>query len=346
MDQNPPEVAVAVQAVMKASSLCRRVRMDLVGRESILKGDRTPVTIADYGSQAIICKLIRERFPNDTIVAEEDSKELRRPDRSKTLERVTNYVNAFVPTSSSEEVCSWIDFSSNSVTDRFWTLDPIDGTKGFLRGEQYAIALALIENGVVKLGILGCPNLYVDINRPFGEIGEKGFLFVALKGKGSVQMDFHGVNKRSIFVSKVKNPSEAIITESVESDHADHLAHQCLAQKLNISKPPIRMDSQAKYGILARGEVTLYLRVPSPSEPGYKENIWDHAAGTIIAEEAGGRVTDVLGHPLDFSCGIKMVRNHGVVVSNGILHDLVLKALISTLSQVGEGKGEGGFEHW
>jgi 3'(2'), 5'-bisphosphate nucleotidase len=324
MDENSPEVVMAIEATIKASTLCRKVRMDLVGGESILKSDRSPVTIADYGSQAITCKLIRERFPHDTIVAEEDSKELRRPDRSRILEQVTNYVNAFVPDSSSEDVCSWIDFSSNSITDRFWTLDPIDGTKGFLRGDQYAIALALIENGVVKLGILACPNLYLDINSPFGE---KGCLFVALKEKGSAQMDMSGMKRRAIFVSKVKNPSESIITESVESDHADHLTHQRLAQKLNISKLPLRMDSQAKYGILARGEATLYLRVPSPSEPGYKENIWDHAAGTIIAEEAGGRVTDILGHPLDFSCGVKMVKNHGILVSNGILHDLVLKAL-------------------
>ena len=99
------------------------------------------------------------------------------------------------------------------------------------------------------------------------------------------------------------------------------------------------MDSQAKYGILARGEVALYLRVPSPSESGYKEKIWDHAAGTIIAEEAGGRVTDVLGQPLDFSCGIKMVKNRGVVVSNAILHDVVLKALTPTFSPVGRGEG-------
>ena len=117
------------------------------------------------------------------------------------------------------------------------------------------------------------------------------------------------------------------MTESVEPDHADHLFHQRLAKKLNISNPSLRMDSQAKYGIVARGEATLYLRVPSPSEPGYKENIWDHAAGSIIAEEAGGKVTDILGHPLDFSCGIKMDKNHGILVSNGILHDVVLKAL-------------------
>jgi len=318
------EVETAIQAAIKASTLCEKIRMDLAGGDSYLKSDRSPVTIADYGSQAIICKTIRDRFPRDTIVAEEDSEELRRPGRSKILERVTDYVIPFIPNSSPEEVCSWIDFGSNSVTDRFWALDPIDGTKGFLRGDQYAIALALIEKGSVKLGILACPNLYPDIHHP---LGEKGCLFLALRGNGSFQMDRKGANKRPIYVSKTKTPSEAMITESVEPDHADHLTHQRLAQKLNISKPPLKMDSQAKYGILARGEVTLYLRVPSTAEPGYKEKIWDHAAGSIIAEEAGGRVTDVLGRPLDFSTGIRMEKNQGILVSNGILHKVVLKAL-------------------
>jgi 3'(2'), 5'-bisphosphate nucleotidase len=87
------------------------------------------------------------------------------------------------------------------------------------------------------------------------------------------------------------------------------------------------MDSQAKYGIVARGEATIYLRVPSHTEPGYKEKIWDHAAGSIIAEEAGGRVTDILGNSLDFSFSIKMEKNHGIVATNGILHEIVLDAL-------------------
>jgi 3'(2'), 5'-bisphosphate nucleotidase len=233
-------------------------------------------------------------------------------------------VNKFIPGSSSEAVCSWIDFGSQVVPNRFWTLDPIDGTKGFLRGDQYAVALALIENGLTTMGILACPNLYVDKDRPHGK---RGCFFLALRGKGSVQMDMDGGNRRSLSVSKVKDPSEATITESVEPDHADHLFHQRLAQKLNISKPSLQMDSQAKYGIVARGEATIYLRVPSPSELGYKEKIWDHAAGSIIAEEAGGKVTDVLGHPLDFSCGIKMEKNQGIIVTNGVLHDVVLDAL-------------------
>jgi len=324
MDEHPPEVITAIRATIMAAELCQRARKDLAGGESILKDDRSPVTIADFGSQAIICKLIKEKFPNDIIVAEEDSAELRKPGRSKVLEQVTRYVGSLVPEASPERVCSWIDYSSQTLQKRFWTLDPIDGTKGFLRGDQYAIALGLIEEGEVKFGLMACPNLYLDKDQPQGK---RGCLFLAMKGKGSFQMDLQGGNKQLLSVSKTVTPSESIFTESVEPDHVDHVFHQRLAKKLNIAKPSLRMDSQAKYGIVARGEATLYLRVPSPSEPGYKENIWDHAAGSIIAEEAGGKVTDILGNPLDFSSGIKMEKNHGILVTNGILHDVVLNAL-------------------
>src|SRR4030042_1221921 len=212
MDQDSPEVMTALQAAIQASALCEKIRIDLAGGGALLKSDRSPVTIADYGSQAIICKMIREKFPHDSIVAEEDSKELKKPDRSKLLEQVTNYVSAFIPATSSEEVCSWIDFGSNSVTGRFWALDPIDGTKGFLRGDQYAIALALIENGFTKLGILACPRLHVDKERP---LGKKGCLFLALRGKGSIQIDIGSGEQQSLSVANVSDPSEAIITESV-----------------------------------------------------------------------------------------------------------------------------------
>lgn len=66
-----------------------------------------------------------------------------------------------------------------------WTLDPIDGTKGFLRGEQYAVCLALIVDAEVKLGVMGCPNLPVDWSKPEGE---RGCLFVAVRGQGSQQV--------------------------------------------------------------------------------------------------------------------------------------------------------------
>jgi len=318
------EVTTALQAALMASELCQKVQRDLIGEVSFVKCDRSLVTIADYGSQAIICKLIRDRFPEDTIIAEEDSKELRKPAHSEILGKVTRYVNEVIPRASSGEICDWIDTSSQHLSERFWVLDPIDGTKGFLRGDQYAIALALIEQGEVRLGLLACPNLHFDIDVPRNR---RGCLFLAVRGGGAVQMDLGGKSKRPLSVSPVEDSSEAFFTESLEVDHSDHELHQRLAQKLKITKPPLQVDSQVKYGIVARGEAVLYLRIPSPVEPNYKENIWDHAAGAIITEEAGGRVTDAFGKRLDFVSGIKMEKNYGVVVSNGRLHDVVLRAL-------------------
>lgn len=324
MDENSPEFFTALEAVKTAASLCEKVRREMEGQGSFLKKDRSPVTVADFGSQAVICKLIKKNFPDDVIVAEEDSSELRQPGHSGILDRVAGYVNQFSPGLSKEEICSWIDVRSHAVADRFWALDPIDGTKGFLRGDQYAIALALIEYGAVTLSVMGCPSLYQD--RGHLE-GKKGCLFFALRGKSSFQTSMDGKDRRILSVSRTKDPSDAIFAESVEPEHSDHLLHQGLAAKLNIKKPSLRMDSQAKYGVVARGESTFYVRVPSSSEPGYREKIWDHAAGSLIVEEAGGKVTDLLGRPLSFQSAVTMERNFGILVSNGILHDVILEAL-------------------
>lgn len=117
------------------------------------------------------------------------------------------------------------------------------------------------------------------------------------------------------------------MTESYESSHTDHGSHQRIVSHLKMARPPVRMDSQAKYAVLARGDTSIYLRLPSPRSPDYRERIWDHAAGSIIIEEAGGKVTDVCGRPLDFSQGRKLLMNQGIVATNGRLHDLVLHAV-------------------
>ena len=66
-----------------------------------------------------------------------------------------------------------------------WTLDPIDGTKGFLRGEQYAVCLALLVDSSVEVGVIGCPNLPLDPQKPDGQ---KGCLFIAVRGQGTEQV--------------------------------------------------------------------------------------------------------------------------------------------------------------
>ena len=60
---------------------------------------------------------------------------------------------------SSEQLVAWIERGNMGTGCRMWTLDPIDGTKGFLGGRQYVLALALIVDGVVQLAVIGCPRL-------------------------------------------------------------------------------------------------------------------------------------------------------------------------------------------
>lgn len=308
-----------MSAVFSAAQLCQQVQADMVQADAVEKADRSPVTVADFGSQALICQAIREVFPDDIIVAEEDSQTLQ--ENPQLMARVTEYVNRFaVGQPSAETVREWIDQGNGQVGERFWTLDPIDGTKGFLRGDQYAIALALIVDGEVKLGLLGCPNLARKLDDPGSR---SGCLFVAQKGVGTRMLSLDAQSSEEVHISHATHR----FAESVESSHSDLDAHAQIAQQVGIVEPPIRMDGQVKYGVLARGEASVYIRLPNPMTPDYRECIWDHAAGLIVVEEAGGVVTDVDGRKLDFSQGRRMTDNRGILATNGELHAQVLACI-------------------
>ncbi|MGH7472824.1 MAG: inositol monophosphatase family protein, partial [Candidatus Methylomirabilales bacterium] len=208
----------------------------------------------------------------------------------------------------------------------YWALDPIDGTTGFLRGDQYAVALALIEDGEVVLGVLGCPNLPLDTGHPGGR---KGFLFSAVKGHGTTMQWIDDPTERRIAVTEVTDPAAASFCESVEDSHSSHRNAARVASLLGMAVPPLRIDSQCKYAVLARGDVSVYLRLPTQAD--YEEKNWDHAAGWIIVKEAGGEVSDIQGQPLDFSLGRTLGRNRGVVATNGTLHPQVVAAVQQVL---------------
>lgn len=87
-----------------------------------------------------------------------------------------------------------------------WTIDPIDGTKGFLRGEQYAVCIALLVDAQVQLGIIGCPNLPVDPAQPDGE---RGCLFVAVRGQGCHQVPLHVFSRLLSLVPKLIHRSRS-----------------------------------------------------------------------------------------------------------------------------------------
>jgi 3'(2'), 5'-bisphosphate nucleotidase len=96
---------------------------------------------------------------------------------------------------------------------------------------------------------------------------------------------------------------------------------------MGVKAEPVRMDSQAKYAILACGKGDAIFRLISAKQPDYKEKIWDQAAGSLVVEEAGGKVTDLDGKPLDFSRGRTLAANRGVLASNSLLHEAALQAI-------------------
>jgi 3'(2'), 5'-bisphosphate nucleotidase len=85
------------------------------------------------------------------------------------------------------------------------------------------------------------------------------------------------------------------------------------------------MDSQAKHVTIAAGLADLLMRFPPDAD--FRDWVWDQAAGTLLIEEAGGRVTDLAGQPLDFAAGRRLRHNAELLASNGLLHAAALQAI-------------------
>ena len=319
MSDRSRDLATAVAAVRSAARVCRAVQERLVRPEALEKGDKSPVTVADFASQAIICAELERALPRDPVVGEEDADTLRHESSllAAVIERVSEQRGA---AASGEQVLAWIDRGTAAATaPRYWTLDPIDGTKGFLRREQYAIALALIERGRVEIGVLGCPNLPLD--------GGLGALFTAVRGEPTRMQDLWKPDapSRIVSVAKLERADQARFCESVESGHSDQGESARIAEDLGIKSEPFRIDSQCKYAAVARNDASIYLRLPTRAD--YREKIWDHAAGSLVVECAGGRVTDSDGAPLDFTVGATLANNRGIVATCGSIHDEVIAAV-------------------
>ncbi len=325
IDLNRTEISVALAAVREANELTARVRREMV-TDAITKDDRSPVTIADYGAQALVAHRLREAFPNDPLVGEEDSSVLRTEEQSGVLEQITALVAHHEPSATSESVCTWIDYGNAESGGRFWTLDPVDGTKGFLRGGHWAVALALVIDGRVEIGVVGTPHLS-DPHDP--DASGAGTVAVAIRGEGAWLLGPEGSEGKRLTVSSQSDKTRARLFGSVEAGHTNPGQIGDLISELDVQVEPVRMDSQAKYVVLAGGGGDLLLRLISSRSPDYREKIWDQAAGSLVLEEAGGRITDLDGKPLDFTRGRTLAGNRGVCASNGLLHDDVLAALRS-----------------
>jgi len=318
------ETRFALDTTRRAAGLVRKIQAEMVV-ESLTKQDSSPVTVADFSSQALVGWSMSRWFPDDLLVAEEDSADLSEPGNGELLGQVARYVTPLTGDPDGEAVKRWIDYNQADGGKRFWTLDPIDGTKGFLRGDQYVVALALLVDGRVQIGALACPNLAGGWKPQKGGVGT---LMLGIKGRGSWRMDLWNDSELTpLEVSGEGDPARAILLRSFEAGHTNLDQIDFFVKALGARPEPVRMDSQAKYALLASGAGEIYLRLLSPSRPDYREKIWDQAAGSLILEEAGGRISDLDGKKLDFSKGRRLEANRGVLATNSRLHDAALQAL-------------------
>ncbi|KAK9466352.1 hypothetical protein V1512DRAFT_263436 [Lipomyces arxii] len=307
---------------------------------SVSKSDLSPVTVADFGAQAVIIGALQKAFPTDPVVGEEDSSILR--DQTSLRNRVwslvqeassaDDYAGTIGTIESEDKMLEYIDWGKfeGGKVPRMWALDPVDGTKGFLRGGQFAVCLALIVDSKVVVGVIGCPNLPIDPTNPSTGTG---VVFSTVIGEGAfvraIGSPFDSTTP--ISMSKVTDTATASFCESVEAGHSSHGQQAEIAALLGITKPSVRMDSQAKYASIARGDGDIYLRLPVSAS--YEEKIWDHASGNLLVAESGGVVTDMHGKELDFSQGRTLKNNKGIVAASKDIHSTVLKAVQTVLQQ-------------
>jgi 3'(2'), 5'-bisphosphate nucleotidase len=324
----PTLLRTAIDTVAEACQVASTIQRNLERVRLITKDDHSPVTVADFAVQAIVRLGLERGDARPVIAGEEHTEALRDPSQRPVLKAVLEAVHAWREHITEDEVLAAIDACDHDArSEAYWTLDPVDGTKGFLRGQQYAIALARIERGHVVLAVMGCPNLSADQSRNVDDPDPRGTIYAAARDGGAWELpaDKPAVEPTRVRIAERQPGKPVRVCESVEASHSNQSESQRIVEALGERAEIIRLDSQCKYAVVARGQADVYLRVPTKS--GYIEKVWDHAAGALIAQEAGAVVTDIEGKVLDFTHGRRLERNRGIICATPAAHERFIEAM-------------------
>lgn len=203
------------------------------------KDDGSPVTEADHRAEEIICGRLSQLSPGVAIVAEEG------------------------------RVCE----QPASAPERFWLVDPLDGTKEFLsRNGEFTVNIALVQSGTPVLGVILAPAL--------------GRLFAAADRSAFIE---DGAGRRTLAARATPDEGATVVSSR---SHGDPRALAALIAGRRVSRS-LTAGSSLKFCLVAAGEADLYPRFGRTME-------WDTAAGDAILRTAGGTVTDLDGRPLRY----------------------------------------------
>jgi 3'(2'), 5'-bisphosphate nucleotidase len=207
------------------------------------KADDSPLTLADLAAHKVIVAGLSKLVVNYPVLSEEDAK---------------------------------IDFEARSKWTRYWLVDPLDGTKEFIkRNGEFTVNIALIENGAPILGVVYAPVLDVCY-------------FGALGAGAHIQRD----NKPALAIQAQTANNGEIIKVVASRSHADERTHALLA-KIG-DHECISMGSSLKLCLVAEGAAHFYPRLGPTME-------WDTAAAHAVVSAAGGSVCDLSGAELRYN---------------------------------------------
>ncbi|XP_059659924.1 putative PAP-specific phosphatase, mitochondrial isoform X2 [Cornus florida] len=364
------ELRASVDAVERACRLCVDVHKSLFSTDGrvVEKTDLTPVTVADFGVQALISLELGKLFPSIPLVAEEDSAFVRSNNLENSVLNVVTDKTSFRDKQLTQaDVLEAIDrggkdaFTFGPKPATYWVLDPIDGTKGFVKGGEalYVVGLALVVEGEIVVGVMGCPNWQeVYSNKSTIEVPEYEKI---LTGSGIIMFAHVGcgtwTKRLSDALSGMAKMSDSWTRCSVDGLCLVPEARICISdnqtwetwplsavfsattnaetiENNQILLLPICCGSLTKYLMVAIGRASVYIH------PARLQNViqsWDHAVGIICVHEAGGKVTDWRGSKLDLAADQTERRviypSGGILVTNGSLHSKI-EEMISSSSLV------------
>jgi 3'(2'), 5'-bisphosphate nucleotidase len=286
------------------------------------------------------------------LIAEEDLTEIESHFDEEQVESFHQLVESFCGADAGKKKKRLTPAEADS-DHGFWILDPIDGTKGVVScnpDDQFAIGLAFVQNNEPVVGVMGLPN-WCRWSHQSACSSKNGILLVAVKGYGTHLVELDPLLVR-MEEEEEEDPFENFL-QKVEVDGSTCLEESTFLisqrQQWNKSLPVARgflnkveekdraerrpakvikgcCGSLIKYAAVALGYASAYVEHPVKDKQELK--VWDHAAGVICVEQAGGKVTDISGSPLRFQPKpFFKPKGLGIIASNGNFHNDLCKSL-------------------
>lgn len=260
------ELEVSLRLAREAAALTLRYR-DGDLRVELKTGDE-PVTIADKKSSDLIVQGLREAFPDDVVISEENA-----------------------------------DDHARLSARRVWYVDPIDGTKDYIRGEDgFCVMIGLCIEHRPVVGVIVQP------------VHDRAFVAAPGVGTWLLRPDAEPEKVRCSEVSEL-GAARLVASKSHRGGEIDRVKEALgISDELNIGSIGLKL------GIIALGERDLYVN------PSSKTSSWDTCGPEALLIHAGGRLSDVHGDPLRYDAE-KTHHPRGLLASNGRVHDQAVERL-------------------